>query len=115
MKQLLLPLLLCFAFAVSAQTGDISGRIVDEQGLYIKAAHVAISDSAGVAKGKDVVADKGGNYFIQALPPGKYNLQFWAKGYASIKTEGILVWTDKTTFVNAKLKAAPAEPKKKNK
>ncbi|MBK8658911.1 MAG: carboxypeptidase regulatory-like domain-containing protein [Bacteroidetes bacterium] len=105
MKKLftLLSFLVAFA-ALKAQNGEISGKILDENGEGVPFANVVIVDAKGVSTGRGTVTDFDGNYSIKPLTPGKYNVQFSYVGKAPQIIQGIVVNSDKTTFQDIKLK-----------
>lgn len=99
--------LLCFlsiAFASYSQTGDISGKVLDENGDPVGLAKVALWDTTGKALGRDTISDIEGNYVFTPLKPGKYNLRFSFAGYNTVLVQKIPVTGGKTTFVDGKLK-----------
>lgn len=109
MKKILTLLgLLAIVFAVKAQ-GDISGKVTDENSEGIPFANVVLVDAKGVPTGRGTQTDFDGNYSISPLTPGKYNVQVSYVGYGSQKEEGVVVSSDKATFLNFKLKSASKE------
>ncbi len=95
--------MLCI-FATKAQTGDISGKITNQYGEGLRFARAMEVDSQGIETEKGVKADAKGNYSIRLLAPGKYNVQYSAKGYVSQIQKGIIVSADKSTFMDIQLK-----------
>jgi len=104
----LLSLIISF-MAVHAQNGEISGKVADEGGEGIPFANVVLVDDKGISTGRGTTTDMDGNYSIKPLTPGKYNLQFSYVGYASKREDGIVVNSDKATFIDIKLKTASKE------
>lgn len=100
---------LAVAFAMKAQNGDISGKVIDENGEGVPLANVVIVDAKGVSTGRGVVADYDGNYSLKPLTPGRYNVMFSYVGYASEVKQGIVVSADKSTFIDIKLKPSSKE------
>ncbi|MFN8286809.1 MAG: carboxypeptidase-like regulatory domain-containing protein [Chitinophagales bacterium] len=96
-------------FALKAQNGEISGKVVDENGEGVPFANVAVVDAKGVPTGRGTSTDLDGNYSIKPLTPGKYNLQFSYIGYASVLNNGIIVSADKATFIDIKMKPSSKE------
>jgi hypothetical protein len=112
MKKLLtLFSFLVVAFAANAQNGEISGKVIDENGEGVPVANVVLVDNKGVSSGRGTVTDFDGNYSIKPLTPGKYNLQVSYVGYGSQITQGVVVNADKATFIDIKLKKAANELK----
>lgn len=90
--------------AAYAQNGEISGKILDENGEGMPSAKVEILDSKGDFTGRGVVTDFDGNYSIKPLNPGRYNIRVSFMGYMPYIQQGIVVNADKTTFIDVKLK-----------
>ncbi len=112
MKKILTLLsLLAIVFAVKAQNGDISGKVKDDNGEGIPFANVVIVDSKGAPTGRGTQTDFDGNYSINPLTPGRYNIQVSYVGYAAQKIEGVVVNSEKSTFVDFKLKSSSQELK----
>lgn len=97
------------AFAVYAQNGEVSGKVVDEKGEGIPFANVVIVDAKGVSTGRGTTTDFDGNYSIKPLTPGRYNIQYTYIGYSSQVQQGVVVTADKATFVDVKMKPSSKE------
>jgi hypothetical protein len=69
-------------------TGGLQGTVKDSSGAVLSNAHVEVRGSAllGV-KGLDT--DTGGYYRFANLPPGTYTITVSAKGFKTIKREGV--------------------------
>ncbi len=110
MKKLFTLLAVLFVFAgAKAQNGEISGKITDENGEGVPVANVVLVDNKGVSTGRGTTTDFDGNYSIKPLTPGKYNLQISYIGYATQIQQGVLVNSDKSTFIDVKLKPSSKE------
>jgi TonB-linked SusC/RagA family outer membrane protein len=96
MRQVLLLVLTISAFAVQAQTGSITGKIIDETGQGLPGASV-------VVKGQDKTSstDVNGNYRITGVTAGAVTLTASYIGYRSIDMD-IVVKTN--TVANFSLK-----------
>ena len=112
MKRLftLLSLLAGF-FVAQAQNGEISGKVVDENGEGVPVANVVLVDVKGISTGRGTTTDFDGNYSIKPLTPGKYNVQYSYIGYTTQIQEGVVVSNDKATFVDIKIKPDTKELK----
>jgi hypothetical protein len=96
----LIVLLLSFLNSV-AQTGEIRGKVTEKGGAEIPFASVA-----AVLNGVQVqaaIADFEGNYSIKPINPGKYDVKATAIGFQPVLTSGVIVSTDKITFVDLAL------------
>ena len=112
MKKILTLLSFLIAgFALRAQNGDISGKVTDENNEGIPFANVVLVDTKGISTGRGVQTDADGNYSIKPLTPGKYNIQFSYVGYATQVTQGVVVNSDKSTFIDAKMKTGSKDLK----
>jgi outer membrane receptor protein involved in Fe transport len=89
-----------------AQSGEISGKIIDENGEGVPFASVAIVEN-GKPTGIGATTDFDGFYSIKPLSPGKYDVQFSNIGYTTIREVGVVVKNDQTTYMDKKL--APSE------
>ena len=102
-KKYFLSILLFFvSMAIFAQSGEISGKVVDENGESIPFANITVVEN-GVPTGTGTTTDFDGFYSIKPLGPGKYDVKFSYTGYTSIIKTGVLVSNDKTTYIDQKL------------
>ena len=100
---------LAIVFAAMAQNGDISGKVRDEKGEGIPFANVVLVDGKSVPTGRGTTTDFDGNYSISPLTPGHYNIQVSYVGYAPQIIQGIVVNSDKATFIDFKMKPSSTE------
>lgn len=109
MKKILTLLsLLAIVFIARAQNGEISGKVIDENGEGVISGNVQIVDEKGVPTGRGAVTDFDGNYSIKPLSPGKYNVQISYLGYGTQVQKGVIVSADKPTWINVNLKPSEA-------
>ena len=101
-------LLTIFSAMVFAQNGEISGKIIDENGEAIPFANIALVES-GVPTGVGATTDFDGFYSIKPLNPGNYDVKFSYIGYTSVIKTGVVVKNDKSTYLDQKL--VPSEMK----
>ncbi len=97
LKSLLIALL-CTSFLMAGTTGKIKGTITDEEGAPLIGANVVIENSMMGAS-----SDENGDYYILNVPPGEYTLRVMMIGYSTLAISKVLIITDLTTDLNAKL------------
>jgi len=95
-----------FSLAMFAQSGEISGKITDENGEGVPFASVAIVEN-GKPTGMGATTNFDGFYSVKPLNPGKYDVQFSNVGYTTIREVGVVVKNDQTTYMDKKL--SPSE------
>lgn len=99
-------LLLAVAAAAAAQTtGSIVGRVTDEVGGVLPGATVE-AKSPSLQGSRTALTDGTGAYRLELLLPGEYTVVFSLDGFATASHEGIAVGLDRTTTLNAALRAA---------
>src|SRR5215469_1401011 len=83
-----------FAFTVATGVGaqvntvNLSGTVLDPQGLAVKGATLTIASLATGAR-RSATTDGSGRYDIVGLPPGNYSLTIEAQGFATLKNSSI--------------------------
>ena len=84
-----------------AQTGEIKGRVVDDQGEpLINAAVEAVV--GGIVKA-GIITDYDGNYLIKPIDPGRYEVRVKYTGMKTAVEAGVIVSANSATTVNFKL------------
>jgi hypothetical protein len=87
-----LVLALCglFSLATLAQetTGGLQGVVKDPSGSVVPGAKVVVTGSTLVGS-KEIETDGSGYYRFANLPPGTYTMTVTAKGFNSMKREGL--------------------------
>jgi Carboxypeptidase regulatory-like domain/TonB dependent receptor-like, beta-barrel len=99
---------LAFAQAVTAGTGALNGRVVDDSQAVIPGVTVTIS-SPSLMGTRTAVTDPEGQYRFTAVPPGDYTIVFELAGFRTIRNEGIRIGVGFTATVNAEMKVATLE------
>lgn len=94
MKNYLLSLLLFFPIVLLSQTGNIQGKISDENGIYLPGANIVI---ASLSKG--AISDFDGKFTILDVPSGTYTLSVSYLGYADLDQE-IIIKDNETSLVS---------------
>lgn len=106
MKKILTLLMVFVAVLLKAQSGEISGKLVDENGEGLYPATVIIVDATGKNTSTGTTTDFDGNYSIKPLKPGSYDVKYSYIGYAAQIQKGVLVRSDQTTQLEIKLNPA---------
>jgi outer membrane receptor protein involved in Fe transport len=71
-------------------TGNIEGRVVDQNGAVVPNSNVSATNQ-DTGYGKTVLTDGDGNYLIVLLPPGNYKLTATAKGFQNAEYKNVQV------------------------
>ncbi|MBZ5701817.1 MAG: carboxypeptidase regulatory-like domain-containing protein [Acidobacteriia bacterium] len=79
-----------FVASVSAQetTGGLQGTVKDPSGAVVPNAKVVVTGTALVGS-KEAETDASGYYRFANLPPGSYTITVTAKGFRTVKREGL--------------------------
>ncbi len=101
LRYLFLLLFLGVAGTAMAQSGAITGKVLDERKQPILGAIVEVSQG-GLPKG-GTATDEDGNYLIKPLNPGRYDVKISYASYKTKLTKDVIVSPDKTTALNADL------------
>ena len=107
---LLMLVLLCIARPAAAQTvtatsGTINGRLVDNTGAVLPGVTVSIS-SPSMMGTRTAVTNQEGFYRFPAVPPGTYRMVFELAGFTTVDREGIDVALGFTATVNIEMTVA---------
>ncbi|MDH5745232.1 MAG: TonB-dependent receptor, partial [Candidatus Aminicenantes bacterium] len=85
------------------QTGNISGKVIDEEGIPLPGVEVTITSEALIKGTQSAITTAGGAYRFVFLPVGNYSVSFKLQGFKTLVKEGVEVALRKTTTVNATL------------
>jgi outer membrane receptor protein involved in Fe transport len=113
----LVVLCLCLAFSAfnafaqsEATTGNIEGRVLDQNGAVIPDATVTAKNEATGLE-KTATTDGEGNYRVILLPPGAYTVRVQAKGFAASNIfKNVPVTVGSKTPLDITLKAGLIDP-----
>jgi len=88
----LLASLMLLAGSLLAQetTGGLVGTVKDPTGAVVPGAKVVVTAPSLVGS-KEFTTDSGGNYRFSNLPPDTYVVTVTAKGFATVKREGVTI------------------------
>lgn len=85
------------------QTGSITGKIIDQDGVPLPGATMTLSGPSMMGK-RTFVSTQGGNFRFPAVPPGKdYVLTVEMSGFQTAERRGIIVSVGKTITVDIQL------------
>ncbi|MEP6994344.1 MAG: TonB-dependent receptor, partial [Acidobacteriota bacterium] len=104
---LLAPPLLCASIVLAQTTGDIVGRVTDEQGGAIPGAAVEARGPA-FQGARTAVSDATGSFRLVLLPPGTYRVTANLQGFARVE-QPVVVGLGKTATAEIVLRAAVKE------
>jgi hypothetical protein len=101
---LIAVLVLVMAGASSAQvnTVNLSGTVIDPQGLSVKGAKITIKNP-GTGLEREVISDANGRYEIVGLSPGSYTLTVEAAGFATLTNTSFKLTLGTTPEYNPQL------------
>lgn len=107
MKKFFTIWMLCLlaSIEVTAQTGGISGTVLDEQVQPIAGTFVEVAQ--GGIKKSGTVTDEEGNYILKPLTPGRHDVTVKFVGYKESKTERVIVSPDRNTTLNIRMEPLP--------
>ena len=105
MKHILLFAFLLTSIIINAQSGSISGSLLDKESAEqpLPFANIIIK---GTTQG--TTSDFDGNYIIDNVSPGTYTIEFSFVGYETKEIAGVIVTADTDTKLNAELGANAA-------
>src|SRR5581483_1055731 len=83
---------------------SIAGQVKDSSGAVLPGVTVEASSPALIEKVRSTTTDGNGQYRIEDLRPGTYEVTFSLPGFASVKRQGIELTGTFTATVNAELR-----------
>jgi hypothetical protein len=92
----------------TADTGAIAGTVSDPTGALVPRAAVVIN-SQGTGEKRDLATDAEGNFSVQLLPPGNYDLTVRAPGFEPFILNGVQVQITEVSRVKLQLALAGAK------
>lgn len=107
---LLAAMALCLSAAVmfaQETTGGLQGTVKDASGAVIGGAHVIVRGTT-MAGEKALDSESTGYYRFANLPPGTYSLEVSAKGFKSVKREGLAIETGHLPTVDISMEIGAA-------
>ena len=79
-----------------AQTGSITGTVVDPSGAAIPGAKIQVTDQATGNLTRETASDTGGTFRALNLPPGTYRIKISAPGMEELARDGVVLDQDQT-------------------
>ncbi len=90
------------AFGAFAQTGELSGRVIDDKSNGVPFANVVLEQN-GAFTGLGTTTDFDGFYTIKPIDPGKYDVKFSYLGYKTTIINDVQISSDKIRTLNTTL------------
>lgn len=104
-----LGIILLFSVGMFAQsqatTGNIEGRVVDQNNAVVANATVTATNQ-DTGFGKTAASDNDGNYIFVLLPPGKYRVEASAQGFSKATYENVIVTVGSKISLQVDLKVS---------
>jgi hypothetical protein len=91
--------------ALAIETGEIKGKVVDENKSGLPGVEVTVSGPA-LQGTRTLVSSKEGDFHIPLLPVGKYTLTFELEGFNTVKQENVVVLLGTTTTLTVTMPLA---------
>src|SRR4051794_28576951 len=102
-------LVMLLPVAALAQTSAIVGTVKDTSGAVLPGVTVEASSTALIEKTRSSVTDGSGQFRIEALRPGTYELTFTLPGFNTVKRDGIELTSNFTATINVDMKVGAVE------
>jgi outer membrane receptor protein involved in Fe transport len=101
LRYLFILLFLSLAGTAMAQSGEVSGTVVDDKKEPVIGAVIEVLQG-GIVKGGNIT-DADGNYLVKPLDPGRYDVRVKMSSFKTSLVTGAIVSPSKTTTVNISL------------
>src|SRR6202451_460846 len=95
-------------FGQTADTGAIAATVSDPTGALVVRAAIVVKDKA-TQEERDLATDAEGNFSVQFLPPGKYDLTVRAAGFEPFILSGVQVQITEVSRVKIQLALSGAK------
>jgi len=94
--------------AAQQGTGEIAGKVTDEQGAVLPGVAIVVTnEETGVFR--DVVSGPAGTYFASQLVPGRYRISAKLQGFQAMERGGLVLQVGKTLTINLSLNVGGLE------
>ena len=104
MRRVLLAFVLLLLPASAFAQATIAGTVRDASGAVLPGVTVEVSSPALIEKVRSAVTDGTGQYRVEDLRPGTYDVTFSLSGFSTLKREGVELSGVFTAQINADLK-----------
>lgn len=105
MKFIVLPLLICFAqtvWAQSAGTGALTGTVTDPSGASVASATVTLTSNE-TSQARTTTTGSDGSYRFSLVPPGAYKVVIAAPGFKTAEVPAVTIQVTETPVLDRKL------------
>jgi hypothetical protein len=100
--QVFLAALLIVGALAQETTGGLQGTVKDQSGAVVSHAQIVVTSPSLVGK-KEIESDSNGYYRFANLPPGTYTITITAKGFSTVKRDGLDIQVGHLPSVDFKL------------
>src|SRR5438034_11498290 len=90
------------AAAAQQGTGELQGRVLDEQNAVLPGVTV-VAKNEGSGQFREIVSGADGSFFMSALTPGAYEISAQLSGFKRYQRGGVRVEVGKTQSVDVQL------------
>jgi len=94
---------LLFGTLFCQQTGEISGKITDEEGVFLPTVSITATSPSLLGK-RSILSRADGSYAFPLLPVGVYSLTFELQGFEKLIQKDVIIRLGRTTSINVEMK-----------
>ena len=103
-RTLLVLVCLISAHSVAWAQATIAGQVQDASGAVLPGVTVEAASPVLIEKVRTAITDGTGRYRIEDVRPGTYSVTFTLPGFATVKSEGLIISGTAVTTVNSELR-----------
>ena len=103
-RTLLVLVCLISAHSVAWAQATIAGQVQDASGAVLPGVTVEAASPALIEKVRSAITDGTGRYRIEDVRPGTYSVTFTLPGFATVKSEGLIISGTAVTTVNGEMR-----------
>ncbi len=101
---------LIVSFLLSVETGEIRGRVFDEQGKPLPGVSITVK-GPNLQGSRSTVSLKDGSFILPLLPVGTYTITYEIEGFATVVQKDVRVRLGQITYVQVRMKSLRFEEK----